>query len=243
MARYGAVDVEEQQPHEATEEHLDDASMVTDIVLGMSDGFTVPWALSAALSQTGLGSRYVVIAALAELAAGAVSMGLGGYLSGRTEVQHYRAERAREEREIIVMPQEEEREIYDILLPYGLEKEHISKIMEHFKAHPEKWVDFMMRFELGMERPDKHRPLKSALCVGGGYVVAGLVPTVPYMIFSDTAVAFNVSCLVTLISLLIFGAAKAAVTGAPRVWSSLETVLVGVVACFAAFFISKQFSV
>ncbi|KAA8496588.1 Vacuolar iron transporter 1 [Porphyridium purpureum] len=242
---YGAID-EERQASEANgrggEEHMEEVSIVSDIVLGMSDGFTVPWALSAALSQTGVGSKYVVIAAIAELAAGAVSMGLGGYLSGRTEVQHYRAERAREEREVVETPLEEEQEIYDILMPYGLEKEHVAKIMEHFRAHPEKWVEFMMRFELGMERPDKHKPLKSALCVGGGYVVAGLVPTLPYVLFADSMIAFKISCVVTLISLLVFGVVKAHVTGAPRLWSSLETALVGVVACCAAFFISKQFS-
>mmetsp|Transcript_5057 Transcript_5057/g.8681 ORF Transcript_5057/g.8681 Transcript_5057/m.8681 type:complete len:264 (+) Transcript_5057:87-878(+) len=218
------------------EKHFGGAKIIRDVVVGMSDGLTVPFALAAGLSAL-QDSTIIVTAGLAELAAGGISMGLGGYLAGRTEVQHYDAEKEREYFEVQNCPKEEEEEIYEVFEPYGLSREALQPLVDKLKQDPEKWVDFMMKFELGLERPEASRSWESALTIGGSYILGGLIPLLPYVFIQhDTTLALGVSCGVTLLALAVFGFGKAKFTGISRPWlSALETTFTGAVAAAAAF--------
>lgn len=217
------------------ERHRGGIAFVRDVVLGMSDGLTVPFALTAGIAGALAINHVVVTAGVAEIAAGGISMGLGGYLAARTLFDHYATEERREREEVKTVPEVERAEIAEIFENYGLEGEPLRRAVEAVTSDHERWVDFMMRFELGLEKPIPGRDLGSALTIGGSYVVAGLIPLAPYMLIRDSRSALEVSAVVTLVALALFGLFKGRFTGM-RPWrAALQTVLVGGVAAAAAF--------
>jgi vacuolar iron transporter family protein len=226
-----------QTPH--VEKHFTSSESVRDIVIGMSDGLTVPFALAAGLSGAVASSSIIVTAGLAEVAAGAIAMGLGGYLAARTDVEHFNSERAREERETEEMPEKEATEVADVLRSYGLEGDQVSTVVKSICADKQRWVDFMMRFELGLEEPDPKRASRSALTIAGSYIAGGLVPLAPYFFFTSVQTALIGSVVVTLLALLVFGYIKGLFTTARPFRSAWQTVVVGGLAATAAFVIAK----
>ena len=226
MATSSAVD------HHET--HFQSGNTVRDIVIGMSDGLTVPFALAAGLSGAVNSLHIIVLAGVAEIAAGAIAMGLGGYLAARGDAEHYRSERLREEREVVERRRDEEEEIYEIFDAYGVERHEAKPVLSALQRNPTAWVDFMMRFELGLEEPQAGRALQSALTIAGSYILGGLVPLLPYML-GTTRTALPASVGITLLALLLFGAIKGRVTGAGTVRSGLQTVIIGGLAAAAAF--------
>jgi VIT1/CCC1 family predicted Fe2+/Mn2+ transporter len=225
-----------------TERHFSASDTVRDIVIGISDGLTVPFALAAGLSTAVSATHLVVTAGSAEIAAGALAMGLGGYLAARTDADHYRAELARERRETEEIPDEERAEVAGILREYGVDEASSAAVVESLARDRERWVRFMMRFELGLEAPVPTRAPKSAATIGASYVVGGLVPLWPYLVFTSTRTALGVSAAVTLAALTLFGAVKAGYTGVSRLRGALETLLVGGLAAAAAFALARLVS-
>jgi len=226
-----------QTPH--VERHFTSSEIVRDIVIGMSDGLTVPFALAAGLSGAVQEAGIIVTAGLAEIAAGSIAMGLGGYLAAKSDAEHYRTEERREQEEIKEIPREEMKEVADIFREYGIADEHIKPVVEAMTLRPKQWVDFMMRFELGLERPDPHRARTSAATIGGAYVVGGLIPLAPYMLIHVAHTALIVSIIVTLTALTVFGLVKGRFTGAKPMKSALQTAVTGGLAAAAAFLIAK----
>lgn len=223
------------------ERHFRSSESVRDVVIGMADGLTVPFALAAGLSAVAA-SRVIVVAGLAEIAAGSIAMGLGGYLAARSDAEHYASERVREETEIVEKPDAERAEVREILESYGLTDEQSAPILAAFEAKPKVWVDWMMRFELGLEEPDPRRALRSAATIAVSYIAGGLIPLAPYM-FADRAIsALTYSVAATLVALAIFGYVKGRFTGAPPLRSAVQTTIIGGVAAGAAFGIAKLFS-
>lgn len=223
-----------------SEHHIESSAVLRDAVIGMSDGLTVPFALAAGLSGVAAAStQLIVTAGVAEIAAGAIAMGLGGYLAARTDVEHYDSERRREEREIKDIPDEEAREVTAILQRYGLAEDQATIVVNGLRRDPVAWVDFMMRFELGLERPDPRRVVFSPLTIGFAYICGGLVPLLPYMIFKNIPAALEVSVVLTLIALLIFGGAKGYFTGVKVTRSAVQTMIIGAAAAAAAFGAAK----
>jgi VIT1/CCC1 family predicted Fe2+/Mn2+ transporter len=229
-----------QTPH--TEKHFTAGETVRDIVIGMSDGLTVPFALAAGLSGAVASSHIVVTAGLAEVAAGSIAMGLGGFLAARSDAEHYASELAREQKEIETVPEIEAAEVREIFETYGLNPDESTSAVEGLRRRPSSWLDFMMRFELGLEKPDPKRALRSALTIGGAYVVGGLIPLSPYMAVGSARSALLVSVAVTGVALAVFGFVKGGFTGAPRVKSAIQTTLIGGVAAAAAFIIARAVS-
>jgi VIT1/CCC1 family predicted Fe2+/Mn2+ transporter len=226
-----------QTPH--IEQHFTASETVRDVVIGMSDGLTVPFALAAGLSGAIASTGIIVTAGLAEIAAGSIAMGLGGYLAGRSDAEHYASERDREHREVREKPAVEAREVAEIFRDYGLTEEETEPILRSFRERPQDWIDFMMRFELGLEKPDPRRALKSALTIGGSYAAGGLIPLGPYLLLSDASAALRVSVVVTLLALSVFGFVKGRFTGAKPWKSALQTTLIGGLAAAAAFAIAR----
>ncbi len=175
-------------PHHV-ERHFTGGEKVRDVVIGMSDGLTVPFALAAGLTGAIAASRLVVVAGLAEIAAGSIAMGLGGYLAARSDAEHYASERVREQTEVREKPTVEADEITEIFEAYGVKPQESATLVEALKQHPEAWVDFMMRFELGLEKPEPKRALQSAVTIAASYVVGGLIPLAPYMLSRNTQCA------------------------------------------------------
>ena len=208
-------------------------------MIGMSDGLTVPFALAAGLSGTLQSSSLIVVAGLAEVVAGAIAMGLGGYLAARSDAEHYVSERAREQREVRDIPSAEAAELTTILASYGLTAEESAPIVKALRKRPESWVDFMMRFELGIERPEPRRALRSALTIAGAYVAGGLIPLAPYFVISRARIALAISVIVTAAALTMFGYVKGHFTGSPPLRSALHTALVGGLAAGAAFLVAR----
>lgn len=227
-------------PH--IEKHFTASEVVRDIVIGMSDGLTVPFALAAGLTGAVALTRVIVVAGLAEIAAGSIAMGLGGYLAARNDAEHYESERLREEEEVRDKPAAERKEVYDILAGYGLNLDQAAPILGAFEAQPKQWVDWMMRFELGLEAPDPKRAVRSAATIAGSYIVGGMVPLAPYMIFGNPSTALIWSVVATLIALAAFGYIKGRFTGMNAVRGALRTALIGGVAAGAAFLIAKAVS-
>ena len=231
-----------------TEGHFTASETVRDVVIGMSDGLTVPFALAAgltgAVTQSGLVNQnfIIVTAGLAEIAAGSIAMGLGGYLAAKSEAEHYVSERRREELEIVEKTVIEENETAEILEGYGLTHEQSATIIESLKKRPVQWVDFMMRFELGLEEPDPKRALASARNIALSYIVGGMIPLIPYMVQHNPTTGLKLSVSVTLIALLIFGYIKGRFTGTVAWRSGLQTLLIGGLAAAAAFLIAKAVS-
>jgi len=230
-----------QTPH--TERHFTASEVVRDVVIGMSDGLTVPFALAAGLTGGLAGATnpnsIIVTAGLAEIAAGSIAMGLGGYLAAKSDAEHYAKEREREKREVAEIPHEEMKEVAEVFEEYGLSREQTRPLVEALRKQPQKWIDFMMRFELGLEKPDPKRALTSALTIGGAYAVGGFVPLAPYMALRSAPTALLFSIAVTLLALLVFGFIKGRFTGMRPVRSALQTALIGSVAAGAAFLIAK----
>ncbi len=224
------------------EKHFTATEVVRDVVIGMSDGLTVPFALAAGLSGAVASSRIVVTGGLAEIAAGSIAMGLGGYLAARTDAEHYAAEVRREEEETETVPEQEAEEVAIIFRDWGLAEDHVDSVVSAIRSDRRRWIDFMMRFELGLEEPDPARALRSALTIGGSYVAGGLIPLAPYMLWGNLRGALLVSVVVTLAALFVFGAVKGRFTGL-RPWrSGGQTVLVGGLAAAAAFGIARLIS-
>ena len=221
------------------EKHFTATDTVRDIVIGMSDGLTVPFAIAAGMSGANVAASVVVIAGLAEIAAGSISMGLGGYLSGRTEVEHYTTERAREVLETKNVPELEVKEVADILRGLGLEENQVDSVAAAISKDRNRWVDFMMRFELGLEEPNPRRALQSAITIGLSYALSGFIPLAPYILLNSVNTALLVSVAVTLIALLVFGFIKGRVIGVNPWVSGLQTMLIGGIAAGAAFGIAR----
>jgi VIT1/CCC1 family predicted Fe2+/Mn2+ transporter len=221
------------------EEHFTAAESVRDVVIGMSDGLTVPFALAAGLAGAVATTNVIVIAGLAEIAAGSIAMGLGGYLASKTDAEHYAAEHKRETDEIISVPETERAEVAEIFRGYGVPEEQIGTVAAAVCADHNRWVDFMMRFELGLERPDPGRARRSALTIGFSYIVGGLIPLSPYILLSPIRTALTASVIVTVLALLVFGYVKARFTGISPLRGGLQTTLVGGLAAGAAYVIAR----
>ncbi len=229
-----------QTPH--IERHFTAGETVRDIVIGMSDGLTVPFALAAGLSGTVASSGIIVTAGLAEVVAGSIAMGLGGYLAARSDAEHYTSERIRERREVEEVPDVEMAEVSLVFQSYGLTEAEATPIVQALSQRPEAWVDFMMRFELGLEEPNPGRALTSALTIAGAYIIGGLIPLAPYMLISSAQSALTISVLITLVALLVFGYIKGHFTGARPFRSALQTTFIGGLAAAAAFGIARAIS-
>ena len=224
-------------PH--IERHFTATATVRDVVIGMSDGLTVPFALAAGLSGAAAATSIVVTAGLAEIAAGSISMGLGGYLAARTDAEHYAAEQVREQQEIVDVPQQEEEEVAQVFREYGLGDDQIGPVVAAIRADRRRWVDFMMRFELGLEAPDPARARQSALTIALSYIAGGLIPLAPYILLHSLSTALWVSVGLTLTALLIFGYVKAHFTGLNPLRGAVQTVLIGGLAAATAFAIAR----
>jgi VIT1/CCC1 family predicted Fe2+/Mn2+ transporter len=222
------------------EHHFMASDTVRDMVIGMADGLTVPFAIAAGMSGAAVGSHVVIIAGLAEIAAGSISMGLGGYLSGRTDIEHYEAERKREVHETEQVPKKEEEEVSQILADFGLSHDQIPPVVEAISSDRRRWVDFMMRFELGLEKPEPKRALQSAITIGLSYALSGFIPLSPYILTSSVHTALYYSAGVTLLALLVFGYVKGRIMGVDAGQSALQTILVGGLAAGAAFGIAPS---
>lgn len=226
-----------QTPH--VEQHFTAGETVRDIVIGMSDGLTVPFALAAGLSGAVSTTSIIVTAGLAEIAAGSIAMGLGGYLAARSDAEHYTSERSREQREIREKTEAEKQEILDIFASYGLTAEESKPIVEALSKRPNAWIDFMMRFELGLEKPEPRRAFISAFTIALSYIVGGLIPLSPYILLPAARTALLTSVVVTLLALLVFGYIKGRFTGTKPLRSGLQTALIGGLAAAAAFLIAR----
>jgi VIT1/CCC1 family predicted Fe2+/Mn2+ transporter len=221
------------------ERHFTATETVRDVVIGMSDGLTVPFALAAGLAGTIAAPGVIVIAGLAEIAAGAIAMGLGGYLAARTDSEHYSAERARELRETEEVPQEERAEVARLFREFGLTDTELRPVVAAITSNRSRWVDFMMRFELDLRAPDTARAPRSALTIAASYVAGGLIPLFPYMMLSSVAAALELSVGMTLVALFAFGAVKARFTEINTLRGGVQTALIGGIAAAAAFSIAR----
>ncbi len=227
-------------PH--TETHFTAGDAVRDIVIGMSDGLTVPFALAAGLSGAIAQTHLIVTAGFAEIAAGSIAMGLGGYLAARGDAEHYAQELAREEQEIVTIPEAEAQEVQEIFRTYGLSDSESATVVASLRQRPKDWVSFMMRFELGLEEPEPGRAWKSALTIALAYVVGGIIPLSAYMVEADAHIALRLSVAITLAALAVFGVVKGRVTGVSMFRSGLQTTVIGGLAAAAAFGIARWIS-
>ncbi len=231
-------------PH--VEKHFMATETVRDVVIGMADGLTVPFALAAGISGAVAASAYatklVVTAGLAEIAAGSIAMGLGGYLAAKTDYEHYASEREREVRETVELPDQEEEEVAKVFRDYGLDDTQMAPVVTAICSDQKRWVDFMMRFELGLEEPDPRRAPRSALTIAASYIFGGLIPLAPYMILPSVITGLWFSVGITLLALLAFGFIKGRFTGIKPLRGGLQTVLTGGLAAAAAFLLAKLIS-
>ena len=229
-----------QTPH--IERHFTGSETVKDIVIGMADGLTVPFALAAGLSGAIETTSIIVTAGLAEIAAGSIAMGLGGYMAAKSDAEHYDSERAREVVEVSEKAEIEASEVAEVFRSYGLTTEESTLIVDALRKRPQAWVDFMMRFELGLEKPNPRRALISAATIAGAYIAGGLIPLGPYVVLTSARNALTVSAVTTLIALGAFGYIKGRFTGAPPVRSAIQTVFIGGLAAGVAFLIARAIS-
>ncbi len=224
------------------EKHFTAGNFVCDVVIGMSDGLTVPFALAAGLSGAVQQTHIIVIGGLAEIAAGSIAMGLGGYLAARSDAEHYEQERVREYREIKELPDEEMAEVARVFRAYGMMESESVPVVEALSRRPDAWVDFMMRFELGLEPPDPKRAVTSASTIAGAYIAGGFIPLSPYMVLGNAWQGLIVSAVVTLAALGIFGYIKGRYTGSKPFRSASQTMVIGGLAATAAFVLAKLIS-
>ncbi|WP_028987781.1 VIT1/CCC1 transporter family protein [Thermicanus aegyptius] len=227
---------------EHVEKHFLAPDLIRDIVIGMADGLTVPFALAAGLSGAVTSTTLVVIAGIAEIAAGSIAMGLGGYLAARTDREHYLTELERERREIIELPDREREEVAEILTGWGMKEQEVEAAVDSISSDPDKWVDFMMKYELGLEEPEPKRALNSSVTIGLSYIVGGFIPLSPYIFIPHPVTALLVSVIVTLIALFLFGFIKGKFTGTKPLKSAWQTMLVGGIAAGIAFLIARLIS-
>ncbi|MCX6181624.1 MAG: VIT1/CCC1 transporter family protein [Bacteroidetes bacterium] len=225
------------------EKHLRNSDFITDVVIGMSDGLTVPFALAAGVSSAVSDNDIVITAGIAEMIAGSIAMGLGGYLAGKTEVEHYQSELKREWEEVERVPEREKEEVKEISKEYGFSEDAQTMLVEELVKDKNKWVDFMMKFELGLEKPHEKRASRSALTIGISYLIGGIIPLVPYF-FTDTPIeGLKISAIITLCCLFTFGYFKSKATGQPVFSGALKVTLIGAAAASAAFLVAKLFEV
>lgn len=225
-----------------TEKHLKSSDFITDMVIGMSDGLTVPFALAAGLSGAVSSNSIVITAGIAEIVAGCIAMGLGGYLAGKTEQEHYDSELKREYQEVEEVPEEEMKEVKIIFEEYGVDAEGQELITKALSKNKDKWVDFMMKFELGLEKPDPNRARNSALTIGLAYIVGGFLPLSAYFFTDHPHQGLILSAVITTICLFVFGYFKSKVTGQPPLIGALKVTAIGLIAAAAAFSIAKMIS-
>ncbi len=221
------------------EAHLKSSEFISDIVIGMSDGLTVPFALAAGLSGAVDHNNIVITAGMAEIVAGCIAMGLGGYLAGKTEQEHYEHELKREYEEVERVPEREIEEVKEVFADYGLSPESQHIIATELSKNKDKWVNFMMKFELGLEKPDPNRARNSAITIGTSYIVGGLLPLSAYFFTSTPTKGLMLSAIITTVCLFVFGYFKSKVTGQPPLFGALKVTLIGLVAAGAAFGIAK----
>jgi len=224
------------------EEHLKSSEFITDIVIGMSDGLTVPFALAAGLSGAVQSNGVVITAGIAEIVAGSIAMGLGGYLAGKTEQEHFQSELKKEYNEIEAIPEKEKEEVKQVFAEYGLNKETQNIIADELAKDKDKWVDFMMKYELGLEKPDVNRARNSAATIGISYIVGGLIPLTAYFFTQTPSEGLLISAILTIICLFIFGYFKSKVTGQPPLKGAIKVTLIGIAAASAAFIVAKLFN-
>jgi VIT1/CCC1 family predicted Fe2+/Mn2+ transporter len=224
------------------EEHLGSSAFITDIVIGMSDGLTVPFALAAGLSGAVQSNSVVITAGIAEIVAGSIAMGLGGYLAGKTEQEHFQSELQREYEEVEKIPEKEKEEIKLVFAEYGLNEDTQNLIANEIAKDKDKWVDFMMKYELGLEKPDINRARNSAATIGISYIIGGLIPLTAYFFTQTPLEGLIISACLTVICLFIFGYFKSKVTGQPPVPGALKVTFIGVMAASAAFMVAKLFN-
>ena len=233
----GAVSARDHHEH-----HFQSSDTVRDVVIGLADGLTVPFALAAGLAGAVSAGRLVVIAGLAEIAAGSIAMGLGGYLASRGDSEHFASERRREELEVVQRPADEAAEIYEIFEQYGVDRASATPVLHSLQANPKAYVDFMMRFELGLEEPPPGRARNSALTIAISYIAGGAIPLAPYLFLRNVNSALHVSIAITLIALAIFGALKGKLIGSHILRSAIQTVTIGGIAAGAAFVLARLLS-
>ncbi len=229
-----------QTPH--IEKHFTSGEVVRDVVIGMADGLTVPFALAAGLSGAVSSTTIIVTAGLAEIVAGSIAMGLGGYLAGKSDIEHYDSEYEREMYEIEEMLEHEKDEVVEIFENYGMTRAESVPVVETLAQRPTDFADFMMRFELGLEKPDPKRALQSGATIGGAYIFGGMIPLAPYIILSEAHVALLWSVVITVIALFIFGYVKGSFTGTKPFKSAIQTCLIGSVAAGVAFLVARLIS-
>lgn len=225
------------------EQHKQGSESVQDMVIGMSDGLTVPFALAAGLSGAVASSGIILTAGVAEIIAGSIAMGLGGYLAGTAQVNHYNSELKREYFEVDEFPEKEKQEVRDVFRDYGLSEKLQNEIADEMAKDKDKWVQFMMRFELDLNTPDPKRPLKSGATIAISYIVGGAIPMLPYVFTEDSEVGLKFSAILTLIALFVFGMFKSRVTGQPVIMGALKVTLIGALAAAAAYSIAKMMGV
>ena len=225
-----------------SETHFTSTAVVRDIVIGMADGLTVPFALAAGLSAAVDSSAIIVTAGLAEVAAGSIAMGLGGYLAGKTDIEHYDSELKREAYEIKHLREHEILEVQEILSEYGLKGSALKTVVKSITSNRERWLKFMMKFELNLERPDPKRAMISASTIATSYIVGGLIPLMPYFFISDIMSALKMSVIATSIALVLFGWIKGRFTGVNQGRSAMQTLVIGALASSAAFGIAHLLS-
>ena len=227
--------------HDHIEHHLKSSDLLRDVVIGMSDGLTVPFALAAGLSGAVDSTSIIVIAGIAEIAAGSIAMGLGGYLAGKTEQDHYTSELKREYYEVDHLRHREIEETKEFFKNIGLSEELQNKATEEIAKDKKQWVEFMMKYELGLDKPDPKRATKSALNIGLSYVFGGLVPLSPYFFIDSPTQALSISLVVTLLCLFVFGWFKSKITGVHPWWGAIRVTMIGAAAAAAAFGVAKLF--
>ncbi len=233
--------MEEADMQHHPEQHLKSSDMLRDIVIGMSDGLTVPFALAAGLSGAVSNTAIIVIAGIAEIAAGSIAMGLGGYLSGKTEQDHYESEIKREAYEVENLREVEIAETKEFFANIGLSEKLQREATEEIAQDKKRWIDFMMKYELGLDKPDPRRARNSALNIGISYIVGGIIPLSPYFFINDVKEALMLSAIITLICLFIFGYFKSRITGVNALWGALKVTMIGALAAAAAFGVAKLF--
>ncbi|MDD8017222.1 MAG: VIT1/CCC1 transporter family protein [Bacteroidota bacterium] len=224
-----------------TEKHLKSSDFISDIVIGMSDGLTVPFALAAGLSGAVASNSIVITAGIAEIVAGCIAMGLGGYLAGKTEQEHYQSELKREYDEVEAVPEKEKQEVKEVFAEYGISEEGQNTFVEELAKNKTKWVNFMMKFELGLEEPNPNRARNSAMTIGAAYFVGGLLPLSAYFFTDMPHDGLFVSIIFTTICLFVFGYFKSKVTGQPEVKGALKVTAIGLIAAAAAYFVAISF--
>ncbi len=222
--------------------HTKNTTLIKDIIIGMSDGLTVPFALTAGLSGVLNTNHLIIISGLAEITAGCISMGLGGFLAGQSEVEHYNAELKREYDEIESVPLTELKEVEDIFINMGVSELLSKQVAREVSKNKDHWSDLMMKLELNMEQPAKNHAAISAATISISYLVGGFIPLFPYIIANNSKTGFQVSCIVTILALIIFGYSKSKMTGQPLLKGTLKVAVTGIVAAAAAFLLAKAVS-